>query len=74
VFEIEDRCSDLRIRYDFFEQRIGVSHTPISGGGEVQRICAQVIIILVLFLLFSYCCWIFYRTIFQYFEQKYCFL
>jgi len=52
VFEIEDRCSDLRIRYDFFEQRIGVSHTPISGGGEVQRICAQVIIILVLFLLF----------------------
>jgi hypothetical protein len=24
------------------EQRIGVSHTPISGGGEVQGVCAQV--------------------------------
>ena len=26
----------------FFEQRIGVSHTPIPGGGEVQGVCAQV--------------------------------
>ncbi|WJX80057.1 hypothetical protein P8452_63101 [Trifolium repens] len=31
----------LRISHDFLEQRIGVSDTPISGGGEVQRVGAQ---------------------------------
>ncbi|KAJ1385596.1 WD40/YVTN repeat-like-containing domain superfamily [Sesbania bispinosa] len=36
------RFSDLSPRNDVFEQRIGVSHTPVSGGGEVQRVCAQV--------------------------------
>ena len=49
LFMFEDRYSkikiigmvwDLRTHYDFFEQRIGVSETPISGGGKVQSVDA----------------------------------
>lgn len=40
--EITGAVSDLRVRYVFFEQRIGISHTPVSGGREVQRVCSQV--------------------------------
>jgi len=32
----------LRNSDDFFEPRIGVSDTPIFGGGEVQGVGAQV--------------------------------
>jgi hypothetical protein len=39
----------LRTRHDFLEQRIGVSDTPISGGGEVQRVGAQVILLSLFF-------------------------
>jgi len=37
------------------EQRIGVSHTPISGGGEVQGVCAQVSLSLSLSLSLAFC-------------------
>ena len=40
--EINGAVLDLSVRYDFSEQRIGVSHTPVSGGREIQRICTQV--------------------------------
>jgi hypothetical protein len=45
----------LRISHDFLEQRIGVSDTPISGGGEVQRVGAQVIPLSLFFVLFFSC-------------------
>lgn len=40
--EINGAVLDLSVRYDFSEQRIGVSHTPVSGGREIQRIRTQV--------------------------------
>lgn len=40
--EINGAVLDLSVRNDFSEQRIGVSHTPVSGGREIQRICTQV--------------------------------
>ena len=40
--EINGAVLDLSVRNDFSEQRIGVSHTPVSGGREIQRIRTQV--------------------------------
>ncbi|KAG4911286.1 hypothetical protein JHK87_057402 [Glycine soja] len=39
--EINGAVLDLSVRNDFSEQRIGVSHTPVSGGREIQRIRTQ---------------------------------
>lgn len=41
--------ADLSAGYVFVEQRIGVSHSPVSGGGEVQRVGAQVSLLLYLY-------------------------